>query len=131
MVRCAMHKTKIIGPYLFRQQTVRTKAYKSILRYYGVIHIAQLTGSPIFQQDGAPVHACNCTREYLSTKLGIQGIKKRGPTNWNARSAGLTTLDFFLTEYVGYKVSVEQILSLQHLKTRLTRAVRVFDAETL
>lgn len=70
MTWCTMHKTKITGPYFFREQTARAQAYKLMLHYYGVIHIAELPGSPIFLQDGAPVHISNTTREYLPTKIG-------------------------------------------------------------
>ncbi len=34
----AMHKTKMIGPYFFRQASVESAAYKSMLRYYGLNH---------------------------------------------------------------------------------------------
>ncbi len=102
-----------------------------MLRYYGLNHIAQMPGSPILQQDGAPAHTSNATREYLSIKLGSQWISKRGPTNWPARSPDLTPLEFFLWGYVKDQVYAEQIRSLQHLKTRITRAVRSVDAETL
>ena len=131
MVWCAMHKTKIIGPYFFRAPTVDTQAYKSMLRYYGLNHIAQLPGSPIFQQDGAPAHTSNATREYLTRKLGNQWISKRGPTNWPARSPDLTPLDFFLWGYVKDKVYAVRIHSLQHLRTRITRAIRSIDTATL
>ncbi len=131
MAWCAMHKTKIIGPYFFRQPTVDTQAYKSMLRYYRLNHIAQWPGSPIFQQEGAPAHTSNAAREYLSRKPGSQWISKRGPTNWPARSPDLTSLDFFLWGFVKDKVYAGQIRSLQHLETRITRAVRSVDAETL
>ena len=131
MVWCAMHKTKIIGPYFFRTPTVNTQAYKSMLSSYGLRHVAQLPGSPIFQQDGAPAHTSNATSEYLQRKLGNRWISKRGPTNWPARSPDLTPLDFFLWGYVKDKVYSEEIESLQHLKARITEAIRSIDTSTL
>ena len=93
---CAMRKTKIIGTYFFGQQTVDKQASKSMLRYYGLIHVAHQRESAIFQQCGAPGHDSNAARKHLSYKLRSQWIIKRGPTNWPARSPDLTLLDFFL-----------------------------------
>ena len=74
MVWCAMHKTRIIGSYFFRTPTVNTQAYKSMLSSYGLRHVAQLPGSPIFQQDGAPAHTSNATSEYLQRNLETGGL---------------------------------------------------------
>ena len=131
MVWCAMHKTKIIGPYFFRQSSVDSAAYKSMLRYYGLRHVQQLPGSPIFQQDGAPAHTSNIVREYLLRKLGNNWISKRGPIHWPARSPDLTPLDFFLWGYVKDKVYSERIESLDHLKTRIQHAISSIDTATL
>ena len=107
LVWCAMHKTKLIGPYFFRQSSVDAAAYKSMLRYYGLHHIEQLEGAPIFQQDGAPAHTSRLVTEYLQRKLGDRWISKRGPVNWPPRSPDLTPLDFFLWGYVKDKLYSE------------------------
>ncbi len=95
MVRCAMPKTKLIGPYFFRQSSVDAAAYKSMLRYYELHHIEQLQVAPIFQQYGASAHTSRLVTEYLQRKLEDRWISKRGPINWPPRSPGLTPLDFF------------------------------------
>lgn len=126
-----MHYSKIIGPYLLRQLTFDIQTYKSMLRYYGLMNIAQYPGSQIFLQDSSPAHTSTATREYLSTKLGSQQISKQGPPNCPVMSPDLTPLDFFLFGYMKYKVNAKQIRSLQHLKTRMTRAVRSVGTGTL
>ena len=57
-----MHNTKIIGLYFFRRSSVDSAAYKSMLRYYGLQQVQKLPGSPIIQQDGAPVHTANTVK---------------------------------------------------------------------
>ncbi len=49
MVWCAMHKSRIIGPYFFSEPSVTGSNYKRMLRYYGLPKIQELPGSPIFQ----------------------------------------------------------------------------------
>ena len=44
MVCCAMHKTKMIGLYFFRQSSVSAVAYKSMLRYFAMYHLERLPG---------------------------------------------------------------------------------------
>ena len=82
MVWCAMHKTKMIGPYFFRRLSIDSAVSKSMLRYYGLQHMQPLPGSPIFQQDGAPVYTANTVKEYLSRKL---------VNNWITGEQGLLT----------------------------------------
>ncbi len=96
MVWFAIHNTKLIGPYFFRQSSVDAAAYKSMLRCYGLHHIEQLEVALIFQQDGAPAHTSRLFTEYLQRNLGDRWISKRGPVNWSPRSSDLTPLDFFL-----------------------------------
>ena len=130
MVRCAMQKTKIIGPYFFRRSSVDCAAYKSMIRYYGLQHVEQLLGSPIFQQDGAPAHSFSAFREYLSRELGNNWICKQRPIDWQEKSPDLTSLDFLLWGYVKDKVYSERIESLDHLKTRIRHAISIIDTAT-
>ena len=116
-----MQNTKGIDPNFFRQSAVDATAYKLMLRYYGLHHIEQLQGAPIFQQDGTPADTSRIVTEYSQRNLGDRWISKRGPVNWPPRSPDLTPLDFFLWGYVKDKVYSEEIYLLSILSLELLR----------
>ena len=88
MIWCKMRKTKIIGADFFRQSSVDSAAYKSMLRYYGLQHVQQLPGSRILQQDRAPVHTANTAKECLSRKI---------VNNWNSAAVNCKTQFLFFS----------------------------------
>lgn len=131
MVWCAMHRTKIIGPYFFSAGSVTGAMYKRMLRYYALPKVLALPGSPIFQQDGAPPHWSSEVRQYLDRKLENRWIGRGGPIAWPPRSPDLTPPDFFLWGYVKDQVYSSPIRDLEHLKTRITQAINRIDTGTL
>ena len=131
MAWCAIHRTKVIGPYFFRQSSVDAAAQKSLLRYHGLHHIKQLQGAQKFHQYGAPTHWSRLVTEYLKRKLGDRRISKRGLVNWPTRFPDLIPLDFLLWGYVKDKAYAEKIESIEYLNSRITQAIRIIDAATL
>ena len=116
----------LFGNQLWTQQ--RTNQCSAILQ---CSTLNSCLGSTIFQQDGAPSHPTNTVTEYLERKLRHRWIIRRGPINWPARSPDLTPLDFFLWKYVKDKVILVRILSVEHLQSRITRAIRSVYSDTL
>uniref|UniRef100_A0AC34FPT4 DUF4817 domain-containing protein n=1 Tax=Panagrolaimus sp. ES5 TaxID=591445 RepID=A0AC34FPT4_9BILA len=77
----------------------------------------------LFQQDGAPPHFANLTRNLLNEVFPERWIGRGSPNlNWAPRSPDLTPLDFFLWGYVKSKVYAVPIRDLEHLKERIVDA---------
>ena len=115
---------EIIGPCFFCQQTVDKQVYKSMLRYCGLIHIAQLPVSPIFKQDVVSGYICNATRECLFSNLEAKGLIN-GHYKLSSEVSRPKPLDFFLWWHVKDKVYAKQIQYLQHLKIKLLEEFEV------
>eukprot|EP00171_Calliarthron_tuberculosum_P005992 IDg5992t1 len=65
---------EIIGPYFFSEPTLDVEKYNVMLRYYALLNLLALPGSPLFQQDSALPHWSLEVRSSLDRKLGDQWI---------------------------------------------------------
>ena len=90
MVWCGMHELRIIGPSFFSKLSVTWSNSKVMLRYYALPKIQELSGSPIFQQDGAPAHYFISVRQCMDRKFRDNWIGRVGPAAWLPRSPYLS-----------------------------------------
>jgi len=74
-------------------------------------------------QDGAlPLFSCFVT-DVLNESFPDAWIGRGGPIPWPPRSPDLSSLDFFLWEFIKNIVCAEKIRKVQHLQERITSAI--------
>ena len=131
-VWCAMSSNLVIGPYFF-EENVNGKNYLDMLQnfFWPYIQSKGLCSKIMFQQDGAPAHYSLIVRNWLDKRLPGRWIGRRGPIEWAARSPDLTPLDFFLWGFVKQKVYVRNYVSLNDLRSSITKAVRSIKPDVL
>ena len=126
-VWCGMAHDRIIGPFFFNEPTVNRFNYLDMIECYATPQIlGEGNETAIFQQDGAPPHYANITREYLNETFPERWVGRGGEKGWKAwppRSPDLTPLDFFFWGYVKDKVYQVKIRDLTHLVERVTSAI--------
>ncbi|GFW28875.1 putative LOC100569746 [Trichonephila clavipes] len=76
-----------------------------------------------FQQDGATCHTARATIDLLKDTLGDRLISRFGPVNWPPRSCELTSLDYFLWDYVKSWVYADKPQTLDHLEDNIRRVI--------
>ena len=126
-VWCCMAHDRIIGPFFFTEPTVDRFNYLDMMEFYATPQIlGDGNETAIFQQDGAPPHYANITRDYLNETFPQRWVGRGGGQGWRAwppRSPDLTPLDFFLWGYVKDKVYQVKIRDLTHLMARVTEVI--------
>ena len=116
-----------LGLFLFDGLTITGDEYCGMLAAYGVPILTDGNDHLIFQQDGAGPHYATVVRDYLDETLPQRWCGRGGGIGWRswpARSPDLTPLDFFLLGFVKDKVYSVKIRDIDHLKERITEAVR-------
>ena len=68
-----------------------------------VVPIFTRNSSMIFQQDGAPPHYYRPAQEILDKDLPGRCIGRKGPTEWPARSPGLTVCEHVYTSGTNFR----------------------------
>jgi len=133
-VWCGIIGNLVIGPYFF-EETVRSNSYCNLLQNHlpallenVSLHIRRKMW---FQQDGAPPHFANTTKQLLYEKFGDKWIGRGGPVEWPPRSPDLTPLDFFLWGYVKEKVMFEPPTTKENMKQRIRNACASVTSEML
>ena len=76
-------------------------------------------------------HAAGETIDLLKENFHEKIISKNGPVNWPLRSCDLTSLDYFLWEYVKSLVYVDKPQSIDALKANITRVINGIPADML
>jgi len=133
-VWCGIIGDFVIGPYFF-EGNVTSDSYCNMLQNHWAelledvpLHIRR---DMWFQQDGAPPHYANITREFLTKKFGNKWIGRGGPVQWPPRSPDLTPLDFFLWGYVKDKVMFEPPTTKENMKQKIRDACASVTPELL
>lgn len=80
----------------------------------------------VWQQDGAPAHKTNATRQYLDNRYN-EWIGFNGTILWPARSPDLTPLDFFLWGTLKDMVYKERCNNIDELREKINEGVRVLN----
>ena len=80
--------------------------------------------SAVFQQDGAPPHFSNKTRNLLNRHLNNRWIGRGGPIPWPARSPDLTICDFFLWGHIQNKVYAFSFENNEQLKLKIEEELK-------
>jgi hypothetical protein len=97
-VFAALSRDHLFGPYFF-PDTVTGDSYRAILAEFFIPDVINQLGgvdNVWFQQDGAPAHAANITKAFLSEQFHNRVISRDFLHEWPARSPDLTPCDFFL-----------------------------------
>ncbi|GFT73421.1 uncharacterized protein TNCV_150251 [Trichonephila clavipes] len=76
-----------------------------------------------FQEDGATCHTARATIDLLKDTFGDRLISRFAPVNWPPRSCDLTTLDYFLWDYVKLLVYADKPQTLDHLEDNIRRVI--------
>ena len=85
-----------------------------------------------FQQDGAPPYCSNCTLQYLRQYfLGDRLISRRTDNPWPLYSPDLTSLDYFLSDYLKERVSEDNPDTIERLKKNIKREIRSIPNDVL
>lgn len=88
----------LFGPYFF-PSTVTGDSYRAILSEVFIPDVISRFGdldNVWFQQDGAPAHTANLTKEFITSHFLNRVISHGFPHEWPPRSPDLTPCDFFL-----------------------------------
>jgi hypothetical protein len=94
----AISRDHLFGPY-FIPSTVTGDSYRAILSEMFIPDVISRLGSlhnVWFQQDGAPAHTGNITKEFISSHFHHRVISRGFLHEWPPRSPDLTPCDFFL-----------------------------------
>jgi hypothetical protein len=94
MIWAAMSDHHLIGP-IFVEGRITSQRYIQLLQE-NVLSSLESIGmlhSAILQQDGAPPHTANATRDFLNAHFPNRWIGKFGPTPWPPRSPDLSSCD--------------------------------------
>lgn len=117
----------VIGPYFF-DGTVNGAAFLNFLEldFRNLLqNVPQNYRNGMwFQLDGATPHYQLNVRNWLNREFQDRWIGRAGPTNWPARSPGLTPCDFFLWGFIKNIVYKEEVTTKQNMKDRITAAFR-------
>ena len=90
-VWCGLMCDRVVGPFFFKEPTVKAANYLDMLENFVFPQINNLQPNIIFQQDGAPPHWGLHVRDALDREYPNRWIGRECPTSWPARSP----LDFF------------------------------------
>ena len=134
-VWCAMSSSGVIGPYFFEDgggdtQTVNAHRYRAVLAKFWRVIKSRLSNDPErlrcqwFQQDGAPAHTAQETRDWLRERFGQRVMSRFEACPWPASSPDLTPPDFFLWGHLKSQVYRNNPRSLAELKEAVKSAVR-------
>lgn len=134
-VWCGLMQDRIIGPFMFAENTITGTIYLDMLEMYVFPQIDEIEREKgievTFQQDGAPCHYSLIVQEALNNRFPDRWIGRNGPIMWPPRSPDLTPLDFFFWGYVKNLVYAEKIRDLQHLRERIYAAITTVTPEML
>ena len=80
-VCCSMSESRVIGPYLFDDDTINRQNSYSMLKEFFVPELKRLrkASSAIFQQDGTPAHFSLDVRQYLDNVFPNQWMGRADP----------------------------------------------------
>jgi hypothetical protein len=98
-----MHN-RVIGLFIFAEQTVTTITYCDMLENFMVPQVEDLQPTVIFQQDGAPPRWSLTVKEFLDKMFHDRWIGHDGPILWPPQSLDITPLDFLLWGFVRQSV---------------------------
>jgi hypothetical protein len=98
---------------------------------YEVPQLEQEGAEAIFQHNGAPPHYSVTVREFLDATFPQRWIGRGGWLPWPPRSPDLMLLDFYFWGYVKQCVYSVRINNTEHLKARITEAVRSVTPDVL
>ena len=121
---------RIYGPFFFAEATITSTSYLDMLEQFlqPQLFADNILDSVVFQQDGAPPHI---VRNYLNETFPGRWIGRGSPRFWAARSPDLTPLDFFAWGHIKSQVYEVKIRDLQHLRERISAAVRTITPAML
>jgi hypothetical protein len=104
----------------FSEKTVTGRSYLDMLELNA---LPRLQPQIILQYDGAPPHFCRRVRNHLDREIAGRWIGRFGPIAWPPRSLDLTTLDFFMWDYVKNIVYQLKFNDLQYLKAHMKATI--------
>lgn len=133
-VWCGLMVDRVIGPFIFVEQTINGDIYYDMLTEYVFPQVEDIEaekGLVFFQQDGAPPHYSNHVRAALDTRFPGRWIGRAGPIAWPPRSPDLTPLDFFFWGHIKNVVYSEKIRDINHLRERIVTAVGTVTPDML
>ncbi|GFV61423.1 transposable element Tcb2 transposase [Trichonephila clavipes] len=105
-VWCALWAGGIIGPYFFKNDeghnvTVNGDRYRVMITNFFIPELNNHDVQELWlQQDGATCHTVRATIDLLKDTFGDRLISRFGPVNSPPKSCDLTTIDYFLWDYV-------------------------------
>lgn len=117
-----MLDTHLIGPFYF-DGNINSESYINMLENDLMPKLQELGAPLYFQQDGAPAHYANATRDWLDGHFPNRWIGRGGPIQWPPRSPDLTPLDFSIWGILKNNVYKTTIESKDHLKERIAQEV--------
>lgn len=94
----ALSRDHLFGPYIF-PSTVTSDSYRGILSEMFIPDVISKLGGLAnvwFQQDGAPAHTANLTKDFINSHFQNRVISRGFLHEWPPRSPDLTPCDFFL-----------------------------------
>ncbi len=118
-VWCGICSNGLVGRYFFKD-TVTGPLYKEMLVNYAWPQLNRK--NYYFQHDGVGPHYAVIVRKWLDKKFPDQGIGRRGPYDWPARSPDLTPCDFFLWGYLKDIVYKQPPATITELQERIEQA---------
>ncbi|KAK7096852.1 hypothetical protein V1264_003899 [Littorina saxatilis] len=140
-VWCAIGKGGVVGPFFFEDNdgnpvTVNSERYIEMLQRKFIPAIRRRRNidiyTVVFQQDGAPPHCSNRTREYLRQHFpGDRLLSRRTDNPWPPYSPDLNPADYFLWGYLKERVYTGNPRTSEELKESIRREIRRIPAEML
>ena len=132
MIWAAMSASHLIGPF-FIDGRVDANRYQQMLQdeFIPELQRRQLICSCHFQQDGAPPHTAETTRNFLNHHLHDRWVGKFGPTPWPPRSPDLTSCDNALWGIVKKNVRRQKPNTVAEIRDAVNVAFEEFSVETL
>ena len=133
-VWCGLIDNCVIGPYFFEEK-LTGKIYADFLMYELPLLVENVSERTLlrmwFQQDGAPPHYANISRNVANQLFGDKWIGRGGPIAWPPRSPDLTPLDFFLWGHLKNIVMSKVPTTKEDMKERIVAACRSVTPEML
>ena len=129
MMWCPVYKTNTIGPCVFdnrlcaRRHTSQCSAILKCTALTSCLARRALNRIALSHNSGTVI-------DYPENKIGDRWISSGNTISWSAISPDVTPLEFF-SGYLKDSVYLGTMQSVENLKSRITKSVRSFEADTL
>jgi hypothetical protein len=129
-VFAAFNNRHILKPYFFEEDdhpvSVNGERYRKMISDHLIpqMKLKRSFSSAILQQDGAPPHTANETKDLLVSKFGMNRVISKGfPLSWPPYSPDLSPCDFWLwNDLKTHVYALPRPTTLQELKVKIENA---------